>query len=1157
MIRAFINYCKYGDLLDIAISERIRYIHNDGGDDLNQRISNMINDKYENKTLIINFTSKPFPIVELTRPILDVGSMPSFSEHFEQLSNLFEIGLLMYNFLSINENDYYVLLVGNVQTTSYALLLASLLVNFDNTQLCKKIIEESNALTSPSVVDNNNAASGSSLFELEKNGQLSPSATSTNSSSNTNNVSENVIDISSIVGVEGIINSETMLANIKAMVYEKLERKIAAKFLTKLRSLDPSINRYSKFFDVMFELQDLNAINLNTFQLKGISLNSSRFCLRYAGNNNPATTSSSTVNISGNNSRIGRQRPMSGTFKAVLGDYKGSINGCEDDVSFSDNRRYSLMTPSQPTSSNNVSNNNNMPPEDVSSSWVWVPNENSSGSSSTTSTPSLSKGLTRTSSFCCAPNSKLDGLGGTSSSTSNMNGNSGLLDGFQYRKLYFVVRRQTEIVYSTFANSSDKPTIETRQVLLPQTVSTDPNDEQGNTNGGLQHTKTKLERWFHYSLGENCKPLIGDFVVLCYTMTDDGNIINLFRFTFNTLFLKKQTSLNGNYTLVVEKSELDWAHNCSLFPKHFKIELQFNEMKDLEITNDMREMTLNYWGELITSMQKCSSHQLLKDFIQKEVFDKEHKRIEEEALNSKSIMPNIVPENQPNIEKKEEEVTQPSGVVPPPPTNVNIPPPPMSTVPVAPSVSSIKGTKKKKKDEDEDDDNAIISKTKQLHWKPIKKVEGSNSVWNSQLNIDSNAIDFEKLEQLFAKQSNVPTAKSLNNLNGISPNTLDDAESSTMSNGSGFGNNGTLTGEKDSRLISPRTQTTSLASEGVIDAKAARNIEIIINSQFKSIPSEIIAQQIENLETENISLQQIENLEQFISQSGDLEKSKLIEMKNKSELLPKTDTFLLDILSIENVSDKLKTMKFIQTFDNVYKETLTMIEKKKKACKTLMQSTLLSRVLHYVLLLGNYMNRGKKRLEGEGFDLHILPKLKDTRATFDREISLMNYLATILNKDDEKDIYNFDTELIDCGVCSFGVTITLNSINQYMLELDQMNRHVQSQKKLIEKFNFTEKYKERLSNFVALCNIQYPKIRKSFESLQNIYNECCEYFHFVPSPSTDNHEQQEDELFAIIRNFVEQYKKAKKENEEKQTLKRKDRLRKCQSMRIINLNLNQ
>ncbi|EFC49400.1 FH2 domain-containing protein [Naegleria gruberi] len=759
--------------------------------------------------------------------------------------------------------------------------------------------------------------------------------------------------------------------------------------------------------------------------------------------------------------------------------------------------------------------------------------------------------------------------------------------------IYFVVKQNNQIVYSTYGTQ-------------PESIT---------SLAGVGDRKVEPVGNNHFPIPKQACKLIGDFILFGYQMDELGTIQQLFRYTYNTVFL--QTQDNGNI-LCIEKNRLDWAHTNNEIVDNIKIQLKFSFVKK-EIDSSAELKVNTYRTELDSTVKSCpyylkgnkvairlahitnqSHRRNMKNLISEmEVFtqnkDTMLKKIESKSPNkrifsemeqidqltnifselhvgrtpaklnkryqglltpdsssklrlmssprsarrSSSKKNNLTPMREQNLlhftppsakhnPNKENECVlldmndpvltsclspikpyKPStippppmmGSVPPPPTLSVVPPPPplqpvnLNVPPPPPMMMGGIPTLKKPLIIKKVEDNNI----KKLHWQPIKVVS-NNSVWNNS-SIDENILDLGEFQKMFSRED--ATAK---------------------------------TPMKPKSSV-PATPT----NQGILDMGTNRNVEIILNSLFKTFSNDQITEFINILDTSVLSIQHVDNLKRLVNIANELA-SKKKELEAKEKLL-RTEEFLLSLLSVKNIEAKVNVIGYMHTFESTLDNLTLKIKRKQEAIRIVRTSESFAKVLKYVLTVGNYMNRGKKQLEAaNGFHISILPKLGDTKST-NKEMTLMHYLVGVLEKD-SIDTLCFEKELESAGVCTFGVSITVDSIDILFKEFKQIQDRIEYLHQVGAK-NERELYETRLNTFYSRCAPTLPSVVEAYESLKNSYKECCEYFHFACSKSS---KEEEDEFFAYIKDFTTQYKKAKKDIEQKRMAETKLAMQRTSSL---------
>lgn len=187
----------------------------------------------------------------------------------------------------------------------------------------------------------------------------------------------------------------------------------------------------------------------------------------------------------------------------------------------------------------------------------------------------------------------------------------------------------------------------------------------------------------------------------------------------------------------------------------------------------------------------------------------------------------------------------------------------------------------------------------------------------------------------------------------------------------------------------------------LLEAKRAQQLGIIMSSKHLDIQvvrdSLIdLSSDVLNYETLN-AIYSVRPTEDEIKQIEDYVK---LETGNE-DLLDKPEAFLLELSRIPFFEQRL----YCIIYQNKFHEIITGIDFKLNnvatICEELITSDKIKHILGIVIACGNYMNwKNKMRGDADGFDLSILPKLKDVKSK-DNSTTLLHYIASyFINKCD-------------------------------------------------------------------------------------------------------------------------------------------------------------
>ena len=91
--------------------------------------------------------------------------------------------------------------------------------------------------------------------------------------------------------------------------------------------------------------------------------------------------------------------------------------------------------------------------------------------------------------------------------------------------------------------------------------------------------------------------------------------------------------------------------------------------------------------------------------------------------------------------------------------------------------------------------------------------------------------------------------------------------------------------------------------------------------------------------------------------------------------LTKADQFCITISSIDRLIERLKCLLFSQRYPQIMEECKKALKDAINACQVVKRSTNFSKLLEYILMIGNIMNSGSYNAKAVGFDISYLTKV--------------------------------------------------------------------------------------------------------------------------------------------------------------------------------------
>ncbi|OUM67026.1 hypothetical protein PIROE2DRAFT_40357, partial [Piromyces sp. E2] len=208
--------------------------------------------------------------------------------------------------------------------------------------------------------------------------------------------------------------------------------------------------------------------------------------------------------------------------------------------------------------------------------------------------------------------------------------------------------------------------------------------------------------------------------------------------------------------------------------------------------------------------------------------------------------------------------------------------------------------------------------------------------------------------------------------------------------------------DEDSQLV--KAPTKKLVT--FLDPKRSQNCCIMLRAV--KLDSKQIRKALMTADHHNLSKDIIPELLKFCPTEEEYALVKMYEATD--EKFDLAEQFFMDISKIDHYEDRLKALQFKCCFQEYVDDIFTMINWYDSASNDLIKSKNFKDILQIILALGNYMNSGN-RGGAYGFQINSIVKLVDTKTVYNgRRISLMNYLANLI-QNTYPDVLKFRDEL--------------------------------------------------------------------------------------------------------------------------------------------------
>uniref|UniRef100_A0A8D0AL46 Dishevelled associated activator of morphogenesis 1b n=1 Tax=Sander lucioperca TaxID=283035 RepID=A0A8D0AL46_SANLU len=302
----------------------------------------------------------------------------------------------------------------------------------------------------------------------------------------------------------------------------------------------------------------------------------------------------------------------------------------------------------------------------------------------------------------------------------------------------------------------------------------------------------------------------------------------------------------------------------------------------------------------------------------------------------------------------------------------------------------------------------------------------------------------------------------------------------------------------------------------VIDGRRAQNCNILL-SRLKLSNEEMKRAILTMDEQEDLPKDMLEQLLKFVPEKSDVDL--LEEHKHELDRMAKPDRFLYEMSRINHYQQRLQSLYFKKKFAERIAELKPKVEALTRASKEVLHSRNLKQLLEVVLAFGNYMNKGQ-RGNAYGFKVSSLNKIADTKSSIDKNITLLHYLITILEKKYPK-VLMFQEDLQSLSeAAKVNMTELEKDIGNLRSGLKSVESELEYQKKRPQELG--DKFVSVVSQFITVASFSFSDVEDSLTEAKELVLK-----HF----GEDAGKMQPDEFFGIFDQFLQSFAEAQQENE--------------------------
>lgn len=344
--------------------------------------------------------------------------------------------------------------------------------------------------------------------------------------------------------------------------------------------------------------------------------------------------------------------------------------------------------------------------------------------------------------------------------------------------------------------------------------------------------------------------------------------------------------------------------------------------------------------------------------------------------------------------------------------------------------------------------------------------------------------------------------------------------------------------KKNEKKLSRQNSILSLRPEPVklLDSKRSQAIGILMTSQ--RLDAGLISEALIGFDNEIISYETLNSIYILRPQEDELRTIQDFLKTNPDEPLDKPEMFILELSRIPAFEERI----YCLVYRNKFYESISSIEFRlnniSSLCDDLMDSVSIRKILGIVLACGNSMNASNKsRGDADGFDLAILPNLKDVKSK-DNTTNLVQYIAWYYaNKiDDDHTKY----PIPEPSDLNFVAQVNFDDLEK---ELRKVKNEIQDLEKKISivlkhKADKLEQFESRVNQFLSNAITECKEQEENFTKCKLKFKKLVDLFILKPKPPDIT--VTPEYFFSLWSSFSNDFKNAwKRETQKLMKLKQK------------------
>jgi hypothetical protein len=329
----------------------------------------------------------------------------------------------------------------------------------------------------------------------------------------------------------------------------------------------------------------------------------------------------------------------------------------------------------------------------------------------------------------------------------------------------------------------------------------------------------------------------------------------------------------------------------------------------------------------------------------------------------------------------------------------------------------------------------------------------------------------------------------------------------------------TLVTTKANAKVKQTNHTKELAK--LLESKRAQSVGIFINSQ-RLANVHTIRDALINFNSKTLDYETLNSIYSIRPQDDEIKMIQDYLKTNNEETLDKPEIFLLELSRIPAFEERI----YCLVYQNKFNESISSIEFRlnnvKSVCDELMHNEKVKKLLGIILACGNNMNaNNKSRGDADGFDLAILPNLRDVKSK-DNSTTLLQYIACFfVSKIDDGSKF----PLPEPSDFSFLANVSFAEIEKELKrvenELKDVNTRAENVFKTTDESTH-EPFKTNIDSFIKIANEELKEQQIHLTDCQKAFQTTVSCF--CVKPKSGESEVTPEYFFLLWLKFCQDFK---------------------------------